>query len=241
MLARKCAECGQEFQYKASQPGRECCSMSCAARRRNRRLEAEGRLHRPVKPRRGETNPCAVCGKPVYRNSGQAAKGVGVFCSPACRQAGQTRDAVVKSCARCGTEMRLKPSQAGRVYCSRACMASGATRRPLDRVHNGRSARKDAQGYVMVYEPSHPNTSQKGWQYEHRLVAEAALGRYLTSTEHVHHVNHVRDDNRPENLEVMDGDEHAALSGLEYRDQLNRDRAELAEYRRRFGPLPEED
>jgi hypothetical protein len=117
------------------------------------------------------------------------------------------------------------------------CQGRRRILRPLDRNHNGAPVKLDQNGYVMVWEPDHPNTAMKGWQYEHRLVAEATVGRYLKSDEHVHHVNGVKDDNRPENLQVMGQNEHAFISSMEYQAKLERDNKELEEYRRRWGPL----
>lgn len=39
-------------------------------------------------------------------------------------------------------------------------------------------------------------------QLQHRLVMEEQIGRPLLPEETVHHINGVRDDNRPENLEL---------------------------------------
>lgn len=62
--------------------------------------------------------------------------------------------------------------------------------------------RTNASGYVDVFSPEHPRVRTNGYYAEHSLVMEAMLGRYLTSEESVHHKNGVRDDNRPENLEL---------------------------------------
>ena len=61
---------------------------------------------------------------------------------------------------------------------------------------------KTSSGYISVYQPNHPETSKKGTVFEHRLVMEKYLGRYLNNKETVHHINSKRDDNRIENLEL---------------------------------------
>lgn len=57
--------------------------------------------------------------------------------------------------------------------------------------------------YVVVTQRhGHPNADKRGRIYEHILVMSEKLGRSLLPGESVHHLNGVRDDNRPENLEL---------------------------------------
>ncbi len=64
-------------------------------------------------------------------------------------------------------------------------------------------------GYIRCKVPDHPQASKHGgYVYEHRLVMEAELGRYLRPNEHVHHLNEDKSDNRIENLEVVTDSVH---------------------------------
>src|SRR5678815_691184 len=67
---------------------------------------------------------------------------------------------------------------------------------------NGKTVTKC--GYVLVIDRNHPRRNKHNDRiFEHILVAEKMIGRRLKPSERVHHINHVRSDNRPENLEVM--------------------------------------
>ncbi len=73
---------------------------------------------------------------------------------------------------------------------------------------------RDAQGYIRVSAPNHPHAyGSSKWPrcqyvFEHRLVAEQKIGRLLRTGEIVHHINGIKDDNRPENLEVLTEKQH---------------------------------
>lgn len=57
--------------------------------------------------------------------------------------------------------------------------------------------------YNYIYLPNHPKAHQNGCVYEHIIVAEQKIGRYLTEEEVVHHIDENKKNNSPENLIVF--------------------------------------
>ena len=81
----------------------------------------------------------------------------------------------------------------------------------------GRYKRQD--GYIAILKPDHPFAdTYHGYVLEHRLVVEDYLGRYLTPSEVIHHKNGKRDDNRLENLELLQSQSYHLSNHFKHED-----------------------
>lgn len=80
-----------------------------------------------------------------------------------------------------------------------------------DKAPSWKGGKQKIHGYIKIHNPTHPYCDSKGYVFEHRLVMEKKLGRYLKRNEIPHHINGIRDDNRSENLVVLLVNKHSSL------------------------------
>jgi hypothetical protein len=120
--------------------------------------------------------------------------------------------AYIKHCALCSGPFLVNIFHQTQEHCSKSC-ARRIYKTPRQHTakpdgakywKGGRSRKED--GYIRAYQPDHPSLvgTTRTYVLEHRLVMEQMLGRYLLPHENVHHKNGIRDDNRPENLELWE-------------------------------------
>ena len=77
---------------------------------------------------------------------------------------------------------------------------------------------QNPKGYVMVRLPADHEFSQMangGFVAEHRLKMALLLKRSLTKQEVVHHINGIKNDNREENLQLLEPNRHNLITLLE--------------------------
>jgi endogenous inhibitor of DNA gyrase (YacG/DUF329 family)/uncharacterized protein (DUF1330 family) len=115
---------------------------------------------------------------------------------------------VRRTCEECQTPFakhRTRPQIAR--FCSKTCANRWTAR--------NRATTKgytiDPKGYKLIRAPQHPMATREGYVMEHRLVMAEHLGRMLTTNEVVHHLNGDKQDNRIENLVVMEKQKHDRL------------------------------
>ena len=118
---------------------------------------------------------------------------------------------ISRKCITCGKKLLLKVPNVRNGLQGAKCLSCVVKLRNAERYAELKKSGKwkggrkiDWYGYILVYRPTHPR-EQNGYVFEHRLVMEKKLGRYLWSFETVHHRNANRQDNRIENLELWVG------------------------------------
>jgi len=226
---RPCSECGNpvtRFVTEENHGQSWKCSRRCA-------LKAQAGQPRQ---RRGAEIPCASCRTVVYRAPGRRGR---KYCSVECAHAGLIVPLIEKPCESCGSLLHLRPSEQIKRFCSWACSQAGKYSRTIERTHNGKPVRVDADGYLLIFEPEHAPPSRRGWALEHRVVMAKALGRTLLPSEEVDHINSDRQDNRPENLQVLDKAAHRKKTGADARERRMTLAQKVAAYEAKYGPLME--
>ncbi len=142
---------------------------------------------------------CDQCGEAIPRGKRR-------FCGDGCKIKWHNKNRtltpnLVFDCKLCGAHVEkwVAPSRLERgadtgEFCGRTC--AGVARRGANHFNWKGGVRKDKDGYVLVWIPSHPHADAHGCVRKHRLVMEKKIGRYLEHGEVVHH----KDDNPSNNL-----------------------------------------
>lgn len=108
-----------------------------------------------------------------------------------------------RTCKVCGRITKCRRIRQGHCW---PCYQASDPR--LGEKHPGwKGGRISSNGYILVHAPRHPR-AEKSYVREHIIVWEQNHGELLPDGWVVHHLNGVKDDNRPENLVGLSTMEH---------------------------------
>lgn len=178
---------------------------------------------------------CDNCGKTFICKHKSRLNHKNLFCCKKCEGEYRKRQNLNMTCPICGKKFHAKPSYIAKakheLCCSRECMGKYRKKkykgesnpnfgnRGKDNPLYTGDTRISSYGYVLVKNCDHPFANGDGHVFEHRLVAEKYLlepqytttingKNYLSKDYVVHHINGIRTDNRPENLQIMSKEAH---------------------------------
>lgn len=104
-------------------------------------------------------------------------------------------------CSQCSKERWVKLSDTQKPKFTNTCRHCRNQNRANN--PNWRGGIIKDKGYIRHYEPNHPRATQGGYVYEHILIWEQVHNKSLPRGWVVHHLNGIKNDNRPENLMGM--------------------------------------
>lgn len=79
--------------------------------------------------------------------------------------------------------------------------------------------KKDSRGYILVRNPEHPRAMSDGYVFRHIITWESTHKAPLPEGWVIHHLNGIKDDDRPENLVAMPSKKHKQLISI-YKNRI---------------------
>jgi len=172
-----------------------------------------------MKKRNGKIVKCDNCGTEKYKDPCKLKRDKNNFCSKKCFDVFRLNRMIV-SCYTCHKDIEIVPSRiksSKKFFCSQECMTIGFTGvnhsgffkkgNKGEKCINYNGGTQIYNGYLAILLPEHPFANKRGYIYEHRIIMEKRIGRYLTTQEVVHHINFNKKDNSDENLMLFSTDE----------------------------------
>lgn len=83
--------------------------------------------------------------------------------------------------------------------------------------------KKTKKGRFKIWKPDHPRADGGGYVYHSIWVWEEANGESVPPGHHIHHLNGVRDDDRPENLVCIKQEKHESWTFVHLAQQRVRE------------------